>query len=184
MAAATLWAQPGWAATTEERLAAGEVIVTTHDVGAELPQAEVQAVINAPPAAVWKIVDDCANYKRNMPRIADSKLLQRNGNVATCQVTVDMPMPFSNLTSVSEATSTAGPPQWKRVWKMIRGDYKRNEGSWVLTPFDAAGTRTKAVYKVLAIPNVSLPNFVLRKAQQGALPDMIERIRAATAGAK
>ena len=60
---------------------------------------------------------------------------------------------------------------------MLRGDYKHNEGSWVLTPFDAAGTRTRAIYKIWAEPNVSLPNFVVRRAQEGALPDLMKKLR-------
>ena len=112
-----------------------------------------------------------------MPRIAESQELSRSGNTSVCVVTVDMPMPISNLTSTSEATSTPGPGTWKRTWKLIKGDYKRNEGSWVLTPFDAEGKRTRAVYRVIADPKVSVPNFVIRKAQESALPDMMRKIR-------
>lgn len=173
-----LLASAAWAADIESRLAAGEIVVTTRAVaGAELPEAIVQAVIDAPPAAVWRIVDDCNGYKRTMPRIAESKELSRSGATSVCVVTVDMPMPMSNLTSTSEATSTPGPGTWKRTWKLIKGDYKRNEGSWVLTAYDAEGKRTRAVYRVIADPNVSVPNFVIRKAQESALPDMMKKIR-------
>lgn len=171
-------------AATDAQLAAGEILVTTRAIaGSELPEATVQAVIDAPPVAVWKIVDDCANYKRNMMRIAESKLLSRTGAVSVCEVTVDMPMPMRNMTSVNEATATVGPPQWKRAWKLLRGDYKRNEGSWTLTAFDTAGTRTRVVYKIWAEPNISVPNFLIRKAQLSALPDMIKKLRS-TLGAK
>ncbi|MBM4343739.1 MAG: SRPBCC family protein [Deltaproteobacteria bacterium] len=170
------------AAGPDDKLAAGEILVSTRDVGADLPEATVQAVIDAPPATVWKIVDDCANYKKTMPRIVDSKVHSRNGSVAVCEVKFDMPAPFSDLVSVTEATSTAGPPQWKRVWKFLRGDYKRNEGSWTLSAFDAEGKRTRAVYRVLAIPNSTIPNFMIRKAQEGALPDVMKRVRRAVAG--
>lgn len=170
------------AAGADDKLAAGEIVVSTRDVGADLPEATVQAVIEAPPAAVWKIIDDCGNYRKVMPRIIDSKMHSRNGGVAVCEVKFDMPAPFSDLVSVTEATSTGGPPQWKRTWKFLRGDYKRNEGSWTLTAFDAEGKRTRAVYKVLAIPNSSVPNFMIRKAQEGALPDVMKRVRQAVAG--
>ena len=179
-ATSALWiaASSSWAADIETRLAAGEVVVSTRAVaGAELPEAIVQAVIDAPPAAVWKLVDDCNGYKRTMPRIADSKELSRSGVNSVCLVTVDMPMPMSNLTSTTEVVSTPGPATWKRAWKLIKGDYKRNEGSWVLTAFDAEGKRTRAVYRVIADPNVSVPNFVIRKAQESALPDMMKKIR-------
>ena len=50
-----LLATASLAADVESRLAAGEVVVTTRAVaGCELPEAIVQAVIDAPPAAVWR----------------------------------------------------------------------------------------------------------------------------------
>jgi hypothetical protein len=173
-----------WAAAdVEARIAAGEVVVTTRAVaGCELPEATVQAVIDAPPAVVWKLVDDCNNYKNTMIRIASSKELSRNGTTSQCQVTVNMPVPLSNLTSLSEAVSTAQGGQFKRTWKLIKGDYKRNEGSWVLAPFDAEGKRTRVTYKVLADPNVSVPNFIIRRAQMSTLPELIVKLRKAATG--
>jgi len=166
--------------SAEARLAAGEVLIQTRAVaGSDIPEATVEAVADAPPAAVWRIIDDCANYKRTMPRISESRLLSRTGNISVCEVTVDMPMPTSDLTSVNEATATIGPPLWRRAWRLLRGDYKRNGGSWTLSAFDAAGTRTRIVYKVHAEPNTSVPAFIIRKAQQRALPELIERVRAA-----
>ena len=154
----------------ESRLAAGEIVLTTRSVaGCELPEATLTAVIDAPPAKVWKIVEDCNSYSRTMVRIAESKEVARNGNVSQCKVTIDMPFPISNLTSIAEATSTAGPPQWKRQWKLVSGDYKRNEGAWTLTAFDAEGTKTRVQYRVLADPNVTVPNYVIRKAQELSL---------------
>lgn len=172
-----------YADDTEARIAAGEVVVVSRNVpGCDLPEATVHAVIDAPPAAVWKIIDDCANYKKTMVRIIESKELSRNGNVTQCQVTVEMPMPISNLTSVAEATSVQNGATYKRTWKLVRGDYKRNEGSWTISPYDAEGKRSRIVYRVLADPNISVPNFIIKKAQAKALPDMIEKIRSRLTG--
>jgi ribosome-associated toxin RatA of RatAB toxin-antitoxin module len=179
--AACLTASAAWA-DTESRLASGDIIVANRSIaGSELPEVTVTAVINAPPAAVWGIVDDCKRYKNTMPRISDSKETSRSGANSVCVVTVDMPMPFSDLTSISDAVSTPGPATWKRTWKLAKGteggDYKRNEGSWTLSAFDAEGKRTRAVYRVHVEPNVSVPNFIVRKAQESALPDMMKKIR-------
>lgn len=166
------------APSLEERIAGGEVVIQTRRVaGAELPEATVHAVIDAPPAKVWAIISDCARYKRTMPRIKDSKQLSQSGNKTVCEVTVDMPFPLSNLTSVSEATHVVGPPTWERKWHMLRGDFARNEGAWILSSFNPEGTRTRVLYRVLAEPNTSIPNAIIRKAQQSSLPNMIESIR-------
>ncbi|MBI5609367.1 MAG: hypothetical protein HY902_10865 [Deltaproteobacteria bacterium] len=178
-AALVLAASSGAAAgDVESRLAAGEIVLTTRSVaGCDLPEATLQAVIDAPPAKVWKLIDDCNNYSRTMLRIAESKELMRSGTTSQCMTVVDMPMPLSNLTSVSVAESVPGPPTWKRTWKLLRGDYKRNEGSWTLTNYDAEGKRTRVVYRVLADPSVSVPNYIIRKAQESTLPDMLKKIR-------
>lgn len=166
------------APSLEERIATGEVVIQTRRVpGAELPEATVHAVIDAPPSKVWAIISDCARYKRTMPRIKDSKLLSQSGNKTVCEVTVDMPFPLSNLTSVSEATHVIGPPTWERKWHMLRGDFARNEGAWILSNFNPEGTRTRVVYRVLAEPNTAVPNAIIKKAQQSSLPNMIESIR-------
>lgn len=162
----------------EARLAKGDILVSTRAVpGSDMPEATVVAVIDAPPDRVWRIIDDCAAYKRTMPRIKASRLVERSGTRVVCEVTVEMPFPFSNLTSVSEGLHTVGPPKWARSWHMLRGDYHKNTGSWTLSAFDAAGTRTRAVYKLHVEPKVSIPNAILRKAQASTLPDVMERLR-------
>jgi uncharacterized protein YndB with AHSA1/START domain len=168
----------------DARLGRGELVITTRTVpGAELPEVTLQGVVDAAPERVWKVIDDCSGYKRTLPRIADSKELWRKpGGAAgtskvSCEIVFDMPFPFSDLTAVNEADHVVGPPAWSRTWRLLRGDYERNEGSWTLTPFGEGGKRTKVVYKLLAVPKVSIPNALLRKAQTGALPDLMHKLR-------
>lgn len=163
------------------RLDRGEILISTRPVaGSDLPEATAQAVINAPAAKVWRILDDCGNYYRTMPRIVASKELERKGNRVVCQVKVGLPFPLSDLTSVTEATIVVGPPKWSRTWRMLRGDFDRNEGSWTLTPFDAEGRRTLAVYRIHAEPHTSVPAALLRKGQRDSLPKMMENLRQLT----
>lgn len=166
---------------SQTRLDRGDVLVSARAVaGSDLPEVTAQAVINAPPAKLWRIIDDCGNYQHTMPRIVASKELERKGNRVVCQVKVGLPFPLSDLTSVTEATIVAGPPKWSRTWHLLRGDFDRNEGSWTLTPFDAEGQRTLAVYRIHAEPHTSLPAAVLRKGQRDSLPQMLEHLRELT----
>src|SRR5262245_49698304 len=82
-----------------------------------------EAVVNAPPARVWALVSKCADYVKNMPSIAASKELSREGDEHTkfttvCEVVADVPFPFSDLTSVSRATLTVDAPSgsYTREW--------------------------------------------------------------------
>ena len=164
----------------DARLAKGEVLVTSREVaGCELPEVTAQAVVDAPPDRVWRIIDDCNHYKRHMPRVSASRELERKGNTVQCEVTVDMPFPLSDLTAVTQAEHVIGPPRWSRTWKLVRGDYDRNEGSWNLTAFDAAGTRTRVVYRLQVAPKTMVPNALVKKAQLNTLPDLMHRLREA-----
>lgn len=165
-------------AQSRAQLARGHINVEAVDVpGHDTPRAIVKAVIDAPPPKVWRIIGDCANYENTMNRVASSKLLRRDGDQHICQIEIDLPFPLSNLNAVTRATHKEGPDEWSRHWKLIRGDYEVNTGSWVLTPFDEAGTRTMVVYQIHAEPNVPLPDWIQARAQKSSLPDLIRRIR-------
>lgn len=167
------------AASKAERLAKGDVIVTTSKVkGYDMPKAHVEAIIKAPPAKVWKIIEKCGDYAKTMPRIAKAKEVSRKGNVVTCDVTVDLPFPLDDLQAVTRAKHTEKDGTYKRAWTLLKGDYQVNTGSWTLSPHGKNQTLVK--YEVFAVPNVSLPTFLQETAQQNSLPNLIEKLRKQT----
>lgn len=168
-----------------KRLAAGEIIVEMADVkGMDVPEARVEAVIDAPPAKVWKVISDCAAYKKTMPRVLKSKLHSYKDGVQVCEVMVDAPFPVPNLNGVTRVKLEVGPPQWRRSWTLIRGDYKSNVGSWRLKAFGPDGKRTHVWYQVIVEPDIPIPGFIQSFAQESSLPDMIEHVRKAVAWLK
>jgi hypothetical protein len=162
---------------------------TETEPGANSPTYIAEGLIDAPPAAVWALVSKCADYVKNMPNIVASVELSREGDertefTAVCEVTFDAPFPFSDLVSVSRATLTVDPDGggYSRAWKLIRGDYDVNEGSWRLVPADG-GAKTKATYRIRAVPNLPIPNSFIERAQKETLPQVIQRLRERTAKA-
>lgn len=154
----------------------GAVEVRTSAVkGSDMPKITAKAVLNQPPEKVWAVISDCSKYKGRMPRVAAAKLLKKDGNKFTCEVTVEVPFPFSNLTAVTLATHEESPSGMARRWKLIRGDYKRNEGSWEIKPIDG-GKKSQVIYTVHVEPNTALPNSILEAAQKKALPDLFVRL--------
>ena len=149
-----------------------------------------EGIVDAPPAAVWALVSRCGDYVLNMPSIAASKELSREGDehakfTAVCEVTADVPFPFSDLTSVSRATMTADERggQYSRTWTLIRGDYDVNEGSWRLVPVDG-GAKTKVSYRITVKPKLPLPTSLISASQQTMLPQVIQRLRDRTTPAR
>ena len=174
-----------WVACVAPAARAGDdgIKVWTEAVpGSDTPTAVVEAVVDAPAAAVWSIISRCADYKTRMPRIAASKELSRSGDesksfTTTCEVTADLPFPLSDLTSVSRADHVVEPGvRYVRRWQMLSGDYDLNEGSWTLVAQDG-GARTKVTYRLRAKPRIPLPDAVLRQVQSGTLPDMMRNLR-------
>ncbi len=163
-----------------ERLAAGEVLVRRVELpGGGPPEIRVEAIIDAAPADVWPVIEDCGRYRHTMPRISASEELSFKDGVQVCKVTVDAPFPLSDLTAVTRVEVRRGPPVWTRSWTLLRGDYKTNVGSWTLTPEGPAGRRSHVKYRVRVDPDIPVPGVVQAMAQERSLPEMIEGIRRA-----
>lgn len=150
--------------------------------GSDVPVNIAEGVIDAPPADVWKVVSQCGNYAKTMPRIVKSKELAREGDEASvwkvkCEITVHLPFPLSNLTGVTQATHTVDKDvKYTRAWTLVSGDYHMNTGSWTLVGIDE-GKRTRATYRIQVNPKVALPTSWMASAQRSSLKDVILRLR-------
>ena len=162
----------------DRRLAAGEVLVTTVALpSSDVPRAEARAVVDAPPAAVWRVVSDCGRFSETMPRVKASRLVRRRGDRYWCETTIGLPFPLDDLSSVTEGVHVTGPPRWSRRWKLVSGNYRRNEGSWELEAFGPGGRRTLVTYRIHAEPDFAVPAFVQQFGQERSLPGLMERLR-------
>lgn len=161
-----------------KRLEKGEVIVTSKKVkGSSTPRIKAVGLIKAPPAKVWKIIDKCDDYERTMQRIKKADEISRKGNVVRCKITLKMPFPLKNVTALTEAVHTVEEgKKYRRAWKLIEGDFKRNKGSWTLTAH-AGGKHTIAVYRLLVEPKVPVPAMIQQMAQRKTLPELYQHLR-------
>ena len=165
-------------------LDAGKVLVTTVDVpGSPEPAHVVRAVVESPPSSVWRVVSDCGHYKDHLPHIADSRELSRVGSTVTCQVTISIPFPMANLTGVTEAVHEERPDRMTRTWKLVRGDFDFNEGSWTIESY-RGGAASLVTYRVHVKPKTIVPGFIRSMAQDKALPELMQRIRIEAAKVK
>lgn len=149
--------------------------------GSDTPKIVMTATLDVPPKKVWEIVGDCSRYKGRLPRIKAAKLLKQEGNKFTCEVTIEMPFPLSDLTAVTEATHEVSDKGMKRSWKLLRGDYKSNQGSWEIKPADPDGKTSFVTYTVHAEPNTAVPAAIREAAQKKSLPDLMARVRSEAA---
>jgi polyketide cyclase/dehydrase/lipid transport protein len=171
--------------TDQERLARGEIVVRAEAVeGSKLPRIVATGVVDAPPEQLWPLIDHCADYVRTMIHITGAAELSRVGTHVVCRLTVDLPFPFPDLTSTTEAEHTVVPGvRYERRWKLVEGDYDENSGAWILVPYDQAGRRTLVTYEMHAVPKIFVPSFLQRIAQRKSIPAMFEKLRAQVASA-
>lgn len=150
-------------------------IRTTEVKGSDTPKITAKAVLSQPPEKVWAVISDCSKYKDRMPRVVKSRLVKKEGDTHTCEITIEMPFPFSNLTAQTQAVHTETPEGMTRRWKLIKGDYKRNEGSFEIKPAEG-GKKSLVIYTLHAEPNTHLPDSIIEMAQKKALPDFFVRL--------
>jgi ribosome-associated toxin RatA of RatAB toxin-antitoxin module len=165
-----------------KRLDSGDVVISTEKVeGSDLPRSIAMGVIDAPPEKVWALVTDCDNFYKTMPRIAASKVIERDGGTVVCRVTADLPFPVPDLTSETRAIMTVEPGvKWERRWSLIKGDYRANTGAWVLTPYKGDLKRTLARYELHIDPKIHVPDSFIVAGQKKSLPDLFTRLREQT----
>ena len=156
----------------------GKVIVRTmKPKGGDGVSAQAFGLIDAPPAKVWPVIRDCQHFARFMPRTKVSKLLERNGNKSKCKIEISMPFPISNLWSVVQSTETElADGSFKRKWSLLKGTYKKNDGSWSLYPYGEGGQKTLLVYFLDVDPKIMVPDAIIRRAQAGTLPDLFKAV--------
>ncbi len=161
------------------RLDRGEVVIETEPIaGTNQQRIVLRAVIEAPPGAVWRHIDQGKHYHEFMPRVKKAEELERIGNDVRTRTTMDMPFPLKNLTATTRAKHIVEEGvRYVRAWRLEEGDYHVNEGAWTLTPFDGNPARTLADYRAHVVPKIPLPKALQAMAQEKALPKLIEALR-------
>jgi len=170
------------AARAPSDLGAGDIAVSIHSVkGADSEAMRVRAVIEAPAAKVWEIIEDCDRYESTFDHIASARLLRRSGAEWTCEVTFDMPFPMSDLRAVTRAKHTERKGYYERRWHLLSGDYDYYEGYWRVELYKGSSTRTLVTYHAHVVPSMYVPGWVERRIRTTGPPKMIKRLRAEVA---
>jgi Polyketide cyclase / dehydrase and lipid transport len=166
--------QPG----VRERLAAGEVVVTTPSgVGTTHPHGEVRAavLIRAEPEAVWSVMTDCAQALAFVPGLKKCRKLDSapDGRWAD----IEQEVRYSWLLPVVHYVFRAEYDRPHRIdFHRVSGDLKEQQGSWVLsTPPGSTGTLVE--YEVYVDPGFWVPQFLVTRSLRKDLPAALAGLR-------
>lgn len=134
-------------------------------------------LIDAPSAEVWPVLRDCQHFSLFMPRTKESSIKEEEGG-PLCHVELRLPFPLMNLWSDTRSVHREEPAgHFLRAWTLVRGTYRRNNGSWSIVPWGAEGKKSLVVYFIDSDPSILIPDAILRSAQTGSLPDVFAAIR-------
>jgi hypothetical protein len=138
---------------------------------------EALGVIDAPTTEVWPIVRDCEHFSLFLPSTKASAR-KTEGEDTICFDEISLPFPLTNLWADTKSVAREQPAgHFLREWSFVRGTYKRNRGSWTVVPWGAEGKKSLVVYMVDSDPTLLVPEFILRAAQGGSLPQVFVGIR-------
>lgn len=170
---------PSLTTTEISKISAGDVIVhRLSPTNGDGVAARAIAVIKAPTQKVWPVLRDCQHFKKFLPRTKDSVLKSREGTRSVCYTKIDMPFPFSDLWADVKSVEEIMPSgSFKRAWTLLKGTYRRNNGSWLVIPWGSAKSESLVIYQIDLDPDTNVPDFIIRKAQTSTLPDLFEAIR-------
>ncbi|MDP1825006.1 MAG: SRPBCC family protein [Archangium sp.] len=139
--------------------------------------AESIGVVDAPPAEVWPIVRDCEHYSAFLPS-TKSSARKVEGEDQLCFDELSLPFPLANLWADTKSVEREEPAgHFHRAWSLVRGTYRRNRGSWTVLPWGSEGKKSLVVYLIDSDPSILVPEFILRAAQSGSLPQVFTGIR-------
>ncbi len=112
-----------------------------------------------------------------MARVAASVMVSEDHDSSVCRLEMDMPFPLPKLTAVIRAQHRAEGARQVREWRLVEGDFARHEGSWLVAPFDEAGTRTLVTYRARVRPKLPVPEVLLAGSKRAALAETLAGIR-------
>jgi hypothetical protein len=170
-------ATPSFSNADHTKLEAGGVLVKRLEpTNGEGVSVKAAGVINESPSVVFEILDRCGEYAEFMPRTKKSEERRRTGDRSVCFTEVSLPFPLKNLwaeTNVYRAKLDGG--ALKRMWKLKKGTYHRNTGSWTVYPWKKG--RSLAVYFMDVAPDIIIPDAITRAAQSSTVPDLFKAVR-------
>ena len=175
----------GWTKEFDED---GMAIYSREAPGARVHEVRMIADVDAPARAVRNVIADHEGAAETMPRVAEARVLAREGSVAWVYERIDVPVLRDRDYTVRvveediegvpggyrirfEGTTEQGPPPRRGV---VRVELVR--GAWEFLPIDR-GSRTRTTYTIVIDPRGVIPAFVANIAARKTLPDVLRSLR-------
>lgn len=184
----TLSADTGWQRVDEKE---GVTLYSRARVGSGVKEFKGTGIIDAPPQAVEKVLEDVADYSTFMPYVTEARVILQDGDSTVTYQRLDVPFVANRDYTVRvehgtakgaggvviyrdtwQTDNDAGPPERHGLVRV-----KLNEGNWLLEPVGPSGETTQATYQIYTDSGGALPAFLANRASQTAIPKLFDAIR-------
>jgi len=127
-------------------------------------------IINADIDSVWTALVDYDNHEKYMPNVMESKILSRDG--ISMMVFKQIKVSFKQTDMVLKVTSDEG--KHTCTWIQHKGNFKKNQGSWMLKAND--NNTTHITYTAIVEPAFYMPEWLKKHLQEKSVPDVIRSV--------
>lgn len=127
----------------------------TPQVGSRIRRGRAEGIVDAPFERVMAVIEDYANYYRFMPNFETSRVLSRRGTKALLYVQVKALHGLTHLWAEVKVGARDTPPPGRFIdAHMTRGNLKRFDAAWQVTPISAS--QTLVAFELCADPDLPL----------------------------
>ncbi len=126
--------------------------------------------INADIDSVWLALIDYDNHEDYMPNVVESKIISRNGT--SMMVFKQIKVSFKKTDMVLKVTVNKG----TRIctWAQHSGNFRKNQGKWVLK--DNGNNMTRITYSAMVEPDFYMPEWLKTHLQEKSVPGIIRAV--------
>lgn len=152
----------------------GQVLTHLEPGDEPVHEAFAEGVVKAPPAKVWALLTDFADYDRVYTGIKRSEVRGRVGNIVLGYFLLDFPWPLPRRWTLNE--TYLDPAHLTFSWKRIDGTVKRYQGSLHLYPWHQ--NQTRMVFRAVMDPGLAfVPGWFIDYVSLNTLPAIIQGVR-------
>ena len=131
-------------------------------------EAEHSVDVACTPSQLMRVLWDFESYPEFLPRMKRARIALQDGD----QVEVDFRLEFVRAL---DYTLRLQREPLRLEWTLVRGFFRRNEGSWTLEPTDGG---VRAHYSIALQPNGTVPRALLNSLLRHELPQMLAAFKA------
>ena len=130
---------------------------------------ERSIIVKTPRDHLFEVITDFERYPEFLPEIKDITIVSSRGTRYEVEFQVEFVKRFTYTLQLS-----ATPPE-KLRWTMLSGDFRKNEGGWLLKAL--SDYETEAIYDLDLDIGFHVPTTITRKVSEFSLPATLKRFK-------